>query len=140
MGKDKIVIAVIATIVFSGILFGIFMAYKTYYAPMPVYSIEDTINMLKSSLNEGDAYVMTQLSVYNELSRSCKMRDATTGEVRKFTEDEMKEFYNAIGGKEAVIKYLSNIENETEKRQELEYACYELKIITSEELNQIWNQ
>ena len=62
------------------------------------------------------------------------------GEVCKFTEDEMKEFYNAIGGKEAVIQYLSSIENEIEKRQELEYACYDLKIITSEELNDIWNK
>jgi len=140
MGKDKIVIAVVATIVFSGILFGIIMAYKTYYAPMPVYSIEDTVDMLKSNLNEGDSYVMTQLSVYNELSRSCKMRDKTTGEIRKFTKEEMNEFYTGIGGKEAVVKYLSNIENETEKRKELEYACYELKIITSEELNDIWNQ
>lgn len=70
MGKDKVVIAVVATIVFSAILFGIFMAYKIYYSPMSVYSIEDKI----------------------------------------------------------------------EKRQELEYACYDLKIITSEELNDIWNQ
>ena len=29
MGKDKVVIAVVATIVFSGILFGILMAYRT---------------------------------------------------------------------------------------------------------------
>lgn len=140
MGKDKIVIAVVATIVFSGILFGILMAYKTYYSPMPVYSIDDTVDMLKSSSNEDDSFIMTKLSVYNELSRSCKMRDKTTGEIRKFTKDEMDEFYTAIGGKEAVIKYLSDIEDETKKRQELEYACYELKIITSEELNQIWNQ
>lgn len=140
MGKDKVVIAVVATIVFSAILFGIFMAYKIYYSPMSVYSIEDTVNMLKNSLNKSDSYVMTQLSVYNELSRSCKMRDITTGEVRKFTEDEMKEFYNAIGGKEAVIKYLSSIEDEFERRQESEYACYDLKIITSEELNDICNK
>jgi len=139
MGKDKIVIAVVATIVFSAILFGIIMAYKGYYMPMKVHSINETIEVLKSS-NVDEKFRMVKLSLYNELSRSCKMRDATTGEVRKFTEDEMKEFYNAIGGKEAVIKYLSNIENETEKRQQLKYACYELKIITSEELNDIWNK
>ena len=138
MGKDKIVIAVVATIMFSAILFGIIMAYKSYYIPMKVHSINETIEVLKSS-NVDENFRMEKLSLYNELSRSCKMRDDTTGEVRKFTEDEMKEFYNAIGGKEAVIQYLSNIENETEKRQELEYACYILKIITSEELDTIWN-
>ena len=138
MGKDKVVIIVVATIVFSAILFGIIMAYKSYYMPLKVHSINETIEVLKSS-NVDENFRMVKLSLYNELSRSCKMRDATTGEVRKFTEDEMKEFYNAIGGKEAVIQYLSNIENETEKRQELEYACYTLKIITSEELDTIWN-
>lgn len=106
--------------------------------PMKVHSINETIEVLKSS-NVDENFRMVKLSLYNELSRSYKMRDATTGEVRKFTEDEMEEFYNAIGGKEAVIQYLSNIENETEKRQELEYACYTLKIITSEELDTIWN-
>ena len=138
MGRDKVVIIIVATIVFSAVLFGIIMAYKSYYMPLKVYSINDTIEVLKSS-NVDENFRMVKLSLYNELSRSCKMRDATTGEVRKFTEDEMKEFYNAIGGKEAVIQYLSNIENETEKRQELEYACYTLKIITSEELDTIWN-
>lgn len=138
MCKDKVVIMVVSTIVILGILFGIFMAYKDYYSPMLVYSIDETVNMLKGS-NEDEGLKMVKLSIYNELARSCKMRDKTTGEVRKFTEDEMKEFYNAIGGKEAVIQYLSNIENETEKRQELEYACYTLKIITSEELDTIWN-
>ena len=138
MGKDKVVIIVVATIVFSAILFGIIMAYKGCYMPMKVHSINETIEVLKSS-NVDENFRMVKLSLYNELSRSCKMRDATTGEVRKFTEDEMEEFYNAIGGKEAVIQYLSNIKNETEKRQELEYACYTLKIITSEELDTIWN-
>ena len=118
MGKDKVVIMVVSTIVILGILFGIFMAYKDYYSPMLVYSIDETVNMLKGS-NEDEGFKMVKLSIYNELARSCKMRDKTTGEVRKFTEDEMKEFYNAIGGKESVIQYLSNIENETEKRQEL---------------------
>ena len=138
MGRDKVVIIIVATIVFSAVLFGIIMAYKSYYMPLKVYSINDTIEVLKSS-NVDENFRMVKLSLYNELSRSCKMRDATTGEVRKFTKDEMEEFYNAIGGKEAVIQYLSNIENETEKRQELEYACYTLKIITSEELDTIWN-
>lgn len=138
MGRDKVVIIIVATIVFSAVLFGIIMAYKSYYMPLKVHSINETIEVLKSS-NVDENFRMVKLSLYNELSRSCKMRDATTGEARKFTEDEMKEFYNAIGGKEAVIEYLSNIENETEKRQELEYACYTLKIITSEELDRIWN-
>lgn len=139
MGKDKVVIAVVTTIVFSAILFGILMAYTTYYSPMKVYSIEDTVSLLKSKLDEDDRFKMYQLYVFNELSRSCKMRDKETGEIRKFTKSEMDEFYTTIGGKEAVIKYLTNIKDEKEKRQELEYACYELKIISSEELNEIWN-
>lgn len=139
MGKDKVVIAVVATIVFSGILFGILMACRDYYSPMRVYSIDETVDMLKSS-NEDENFRMVKLSVFNELSRSCKMRDNTTGEIRKFSKTEMDEFYNAIGGKEAVIQYLSNIEDETRKRQELEYACDKLKIITSEELDEIWHQ
>ena len=138
MGKDKVVIIVVATIVFSAILFGIIMAYKSYYMPLKVHSINETIEVLKSS-NVDENFRMEKLSLYNELSRSCKMRDDTTGEVRKFTEEERKELWKARGGKEAVIQYLSNIENETEKRQELEYACYILKIITSEELDTIWN-
>lgn len=139
MGKDKVIIAVVATIVFSGILFGILMAYRDYYLPMKVYSIDETVDMLKSNLNEDDRDKMHQLSVFNELSRSCKMRDNTTGEIRKFSKSEMDEFYNAIGGKEAVIQYLSNIEDETKKWQELEYACHVLKIITSDEFVDIWN-
>lgn len=140
MGKDKVVIAVVATIVFSGILFGILMAYRTYYLPMRVYSIDETVAMLKNNLNDNGRDKMVKLYIFNELSRSCKMRDNTTGEIRKFTKSEMDEFYNAIGGKEAVIKYLSNIEDELEKRRELEYARDVLKVITSEEVNEIWNQ
>lgn len=140
MGKDKVVIAVVTTIIFLGILFGILMAYRIYYSPMVVYSIDDTVNMLKNDLNEDEKIRMYKLSVFNNLSRSCKMKDKTTGEIRKFTKYEMDEFYVAIGGKKAVIQYLLNIEEKTEKTQELEYACYELKIITSEELNEIWNQ
>lgn len=139
MRKDKVIIAVITIIVFSAISFGILMAYRNYYLPMKVHSIDETIDVLKGS-NVDENFRMVKLSLYNELSRTCKMRDNTTGETRKFTEDEMKEFYNAIGGKEAVINYLSNIEDETEKRHELKYACEELKIITSEEFTEILNQ
>ncbi len=139
MGKDKVVIIVIITIVFSAILFGILMAYKTYYSPMRVYdSIDETIDMLKSA-NENEHYRMEMLSMFNELSRSCKMKDYKTGEVRKFTKEEMNEFYTAIGGKEAVINYLSNIKDEENQIEELEYACYVLKIITSDELAHILN-
>lgn len=140
MGKDKVVIAVVVTIVFSGILFGIIMAYRGYYLPMRVYSIDETVNILKTNLKENDRDKMQQLYIFNELSRSCKMRDNTTGEIRKFTKSEMNEFYDAIGGKEAVIKYLSNIEDEMKKRQELEYAYNVLKIITTEEFDEIWHK
>ena len=125
MGKDKVVIVVVSTIVFSAILFGILIAYKTYYSPMKVYNSID------------EHFRMEMLSMFNVLSRSCKMKDYKTGEVRKFTKQEMNEFYTAIGGKEAVIKYLSNIEDKEKQREELEYACYDLKIITSDELANI---
>lgn len=140
MGKDKVVIVVIITIVFSAILFGILMAYRTYTLPMPVDNIDDTINMLKFAPISDEDFRILRLSIFNELSRSCKMKDKTTGEIRKFTKGEMEEIYNAIGGKEAVIKYLSSIENETQKREKLEYACYTLKIITSDELVEILNE
>ena len=81
---------------------------------------------------------MVRLSIYNELTRSCKMKDVKTGEIHRFTKEELEEIYNAIGGKEAVIEYLNSIENEEQKRKELEYACYTLKIITSDELAEIW--
>ena len=116
------------------------MAYRTYYLPMRVYSIDETVAMLKNNLNDDGSDKMVKLSIFNELSRSCKMRDNTTGEIRKFTKEEMDEFYTAIGGKDAVIKYLTNIEDELEKTRELEYACYVLKVITSEELVEILHQ
>lgn len=140
MGKDKVVILVIITIVFSAISFGILMAYRTYTLPMQVYNIEETINLLKNDPLEDEHSRMVRLMMYNELARSCKMRETETGEIRKFTKEEMEEIYNAIGGKEAVIKYLNSITDENKKREALEYACYTLKIITSEELAEIWNQ
>lgn len=143
MGRDKVVIIVVVTVIFSAILFGILMAYRTYYLPMQVESIDETIDMFKNTTYSSDRdeeYRMYILYEYNHLARSCKMMDSSTGEIRKFTKEEMEEFYNAIGGKEAVIKYLSNIEDREEKREKLEYACYTLKVITSEDLAEIWGQ
>jgi hypothetical protein len=140
MGKDKVVIAVVTIIVFSAVLFGIVMAYRIYTLPMAVDNIDDTINILKNDYSEDEETRMIILSMFNDLSRSCKMKDKTTGEVRKFTKEEMEEIYNSIGGKESVIKYLNSIDDEKEKREKLEFACYRLKIITSDELIEIWNQ
>lgn len=137
MEKDKVVIIVIATIVFSAIIFGFLMAYRTYSLPILVDNIDDTIKMLKSELNEDEDERMIRLSFYNRLSRSCKIRDKVTGETRKITKEEMNEIYNIIGGKDAVIKYLNSIENKELKTEKLEYACYTLKIISSDELNAI---
>lgn len=137
MGKDKVVIIVITTVVLMAILFGIFMAYKVYCSPMYVSNIEETISILND--NTGDEkWRMTRLSIYNELSRSSEMIDRNTKEHRKFTEDEMEQFYKNIGGKESIMNYLRNIENDDERREELEYARYQLKIITQEELNALW--
>lgn len=138
MGKDKVVIATVTTIVLSAIIFGILMAYRTYKLPMPVENIDDMINILKYDKYNDENFRMVRLSIYNELTRSCKMKDVKTGEIHRFTKEELEEIYNAIGGKEAVIEYLNSIENEEQKRKELEYACYTLKIITSNELAEIW--
>lgn len=138
MGKDKVVIATVTTIVLSAIIFGILMAYRTYKLPMTVENIDDMINILKYDKYNDENFRMVRLSIYNELTRSCKMKDVKTGEIHRFTKEELEEIYNAIGGKEAVIEYLNSIENEEQKRKELEYACYTLKIITSNELAEIW--
>lgn len=140
MGKDKVVIIVVFTIVFSAIIFGILMAYRTYKLPMRVNNIEDTINILMEDSSEDEYFRMVRLSMFNELSRSCKMRDNNTGEIREFSKEDMEEIYNAIGGKEAVIEYLKSIKDEEEQRRTLEEACYNLKVITDEELINIWNQ
>lgn len=140
MGKDKVVIIVVFTIVFSAIIFGILMAYRTYKLPMRVNNIEDTINILMEDSSEDEYFRMVRLSMFNELSRSCKMRDNNTGEIREFSKEDMEKIYNAIGGKEAVIEYLKSIKDEEEQRRTLEEACYNLKVITDEELINIWNQ
>lgn len=140
MGKDKVVIIVVFTIVFSAIIFGILMTYRTYKLPMRVNNIEDTINILMEDSSEDEYFRMVRLSMFNELSRSCKMRDNNTGEIREFSKEDMEKIYNAIGGKEAVIEYLKSIKDEEEQRRTLEEACYNLKVITDEELINIWNQ
>ena len=65
------------------------------------------------------------------------MRDEKTGEIRKFSKEEMEEIYNAMGGKEAVIKYLNSIEDEKEKIEKTSYALEKLEIITVEEWKEI---
>lgn len=137
MGKDKVVIIVITTVVITAILFGIFMAYKVYLSPMYVNNIEETISILNNDTDD-ERWRMTRLSIYNELSRSCEMIDRNTKEHRKFTKDEMEQFYKNIGGKEYIMNYLRNIKNDDKRREELEYARYQLKIITQDELNALW--
>jgi len=137
MAKDKVVIVVITIIVLSAILFGILMAYKLYLSPMYVESIEEAINILNEDTGD-ESWRMVRLSMYNKLSRSCEMIDKNTNEHRKFTKDEMENFYKNIGGKEAVMNYLRNIKNDEKRREELEFARYQLKIITQEELHALW--
>ena len=105
MGRDKVVIIVITTVVLTAILFGIFMAYKIYLSPMYVNNIEETISILNDDTGDG-RWRMNRLSIYNELSKSCKMIDRNTNELRKFTKDEMNQFYENIGGKESILTYL----------------------------------
>lgn len=138
MAKDKVVIVVITTVIFSAILFGIFMAYKIYREPLYVEDIEQMISVLKRDFDGNESFRMLRLSLFKDLSRSCKMKNRNTNEVRKFTKEEMNEIYQAIGGKEAVIEYLKSIEDVEERRKELENACYKLKVITNDELIELW--
>ena len=66
------------------------------------------------------------------------MRDITTQEIRKFTKEELNDIYESIGGKEKVLDYLKSINDDEKRRAELEKACYELQIITSNELGELW--
>jgi hypothetical protein len=134
IGRDKVIICVIITIVISAILFGILMAYRNYTLPMPVYNINDTINMLKNDPYEDEDFRMFRLYLFNELSKSYKMRDITTGKIRKFTEEELDDIYKSIGGKEKILDYLKNINDDEKRRDEVKKACYELQIITDDEL------
>lgn len=138
MAKDKVVIVVITTVIFSAILFGIFMAYKIYREPLYVEDIEQMISVLKRDFDGNESFRMLRLSLFKDLSRSCKIKNRNTNEVRKFTKEEMNEIYQAIGGKEAVIEYLKSIEDVEERRKELENACYKLKVITNDELIELW--
>lgn len=139
MKKDKVVIIVISTVVLTAIIFGILMAYRIYKLPMRVKNINETIELLKNNTKEDEDFRMVRLSLYNELSRSCKMQDEATGEIRNFTKEEMEEIYKCIGGKEAVINYLNSIEDINIKREKAEDACYNLKIISNNELVELLN-
>lgn len=136
--KDKVVISTIATVIISAILFGTIMAYRTYKLPMLVNNIDEAIMLLKDNTNKDNIFLMERLAMFNELSRSCKMKDRNTGEIHKFTKEEMQEISKVVDKKDVIITYLKGIENEEQKRKELEYACYTLKIITSDELSEIW--
>lgn len=134
MYKDKVVIAVVTFIVFSAIIFGSLMAYQTYKSPMSVNNIDDAISTIRGSSEKDNNHILERFAMLKKLSISCKMRDAKTGEIRKFSKEEMNEFNERIGGKEAVLNYLRNIENEEEKRNMIKYAREQLKIITDEDL------
>ena len=137
MRRDRVVIAVVTVTVISAILFGVLMAYRTYKLPMTVPDIDNMILTLKGSSKDDNIFLLERFEMFKQLSRSCKMRDEKTGEIRKFSKDEMEEIYNAMGGKEAVIKYLNSIEDEEEKIEKTSFALEKLEIITVEEWKEI---
>ena len=137
MRRDRVVIAVVTVTVVSAILFGVLMAYRTYKLPMKVHDIDNMILTLKGSSKDDNIFLLERFEMFKQLSRSCKMRDAKTGEIRKFSKEEMEEIYNAMGGKEAVIKYLNSIEDEEEKIEKTSFALEKLEIITVEEWKEI---
>ena len=139
MYKDKVVIVVVAVIVFSAIMFGSFMAYYSYKAPMRVHNIDDIIHVINGSSEDNNSSILERYAILKKLSISCKMRDDKTGEVRKFSKEEMNEFNERIGGKEAVLNYLRSIEDKEERRKMIQYAREDLKIITDDEMVELWN-
>ena len=139
MYKDKVVIAVVTFIVFSAVIFGWIMAYHTYKSPMSVDNIDDTIQTIRGSSKNDQNHILERFYMLKKLSISCKMRDARTGEIRRFSKEEMDELNERIGGKEAILNYLRNIENQEERRDMLRYAREELKIITDDEFIELWN-
>lgn len=139
MYKDKVVIVVVTIIVFSAIIFGSLMAYYTYKAPMRVHNIDDIIHVINGSSEDDNNFILERYAILKQLSISCKMRDDKTGEVRKFSKEEMNEFNERIGGKEAVLNYLRSIEDKEERRKMIQYARENLKIITDDEMAELWN-
>lgn len=139
MYKDKVVISVVAFIVLSAIMFGSIMAYQIYKSPMYVNNIDEAINTIRGSEEKENNNILERFAMLKKLSVSCKMRDAKTGEIRKFSKEELNEFNKKIGGKEAVLNYLRSIENIEEKRNMIIYARNDLKIITDNELTELWN-
>lgn len=140
MRRDRVVIAVVTVTVVFAILFGVLMAYRTYKLPMRVPDIDNMILTLKGSSKDDNIFLLERFELFKQLSRSCKMRDEKTGEIRKFSKEEMEEIYNAMGGKEAVIKYLNSIEDEKEKIEKTSFALDKLEIITVEEWKEIINK
>lgn len=139
MYKDKVVISVVAFIVLSAIMFGSIMAYQIYKSPMYVNNIDEAINTIRGSEEKENNHILERFAMLKKLSVSCKMRDAKTGEIHKFSKEELNEFNKKIGGKEAVLNYLRSIENIEEKRNMIIYARNDLKIITDNELTELWN-
>ncbi len=136
MNKTKVLIISIIAIILVAVLFGTFLAYKTYKNPMYVENLEKAIEILTSNVeNEKDR--MIKLAMYNELLNSKVMIDRNTNERKKFTDEEMQQIYNNIGGKQAVLKYLESIEDDGERRNELQLA-FDLKIIDRDELDKMW--
>ena len=136
MNKTNVLSIVIIAIILIAILLGIFLAYKSYKAPMYVEDLAKAIEILTSEI-ENDADRIPKLAMYNELSRSQVMIDRHTMEKKKFSNEEMEKIYSNIGGKEAVLEYLINIEDDAKRRNELQLA-FDLKIIDRNELGKMW--
>ena len=136
MNKTRIMIIVLITTVLIAILLGIFMAYKTYRTPFYVEDLSQAVEDLTSEV-EDEKDRMFKLAVYNELLNSKIMIDRHTNEQKKFTNEEMEKIYNNIGGKESVLKYLSEIQDDGQRRDELQLA-FELKLISKAEMDKMW--
>lgn len=138
MYKDKVVITVVALIVVSAIIFGAIMAYNSYKSPMIVDDIDRTIFIINGTSDNDQNHILERFYMLKKLSISCKMKNQRTGETRRFSKEEINALYEKIGGKEAVLNYLRNIQAQDEKRHKLIYSREQLKIITDDEFSELW--
>ena len=136
MNKTRIMIIVLIIIVLIAILFGIFMAYKTYRTPFYVENLSQGVEDLTSEVQD-EKDRMFKLAVYNELLNSKIMIDRHTNEQKKFTNEEMEKIYKNIGRKASVLKYLSEIQDDGQRRVEVQLA-FELKLISKAEMDKMW--
>ena len=136
MKKIKVIIILIVLIV-GAILFGTLRANRTLNEPMESqFSIEEFMDIMH---NEQQYPLIARLQLFNKLSETGAIRCADTGEVYSFTQEELEELYEIIGGKAAYIELINSFEDEEDKIIAISHG-YMAGIFTTEEYNELMNQ